>query len=69
MLVLTRKQDQWIDLYKNGEIIAQLCITDLRRNVCRIGVIAPHDVVAIRREVNNKNKESNDATSETHGVS
>ena len=47
MLVLSRKEDEWIDIGDNVSI----CVISIRGDKVRIGIKAPIDVPVHRREV------------------
>ena len=65
MLVLSRKDNEAIILYRNGEDVLEnikITIIESHKNKVRIGINAPNDVVADREEVYiSKMKEIEDA--------
>ena len=51
MLVLSRVKSQWIDIRTpNGDVIS-ICVVSVRGNKTRIGIDAPPQYKALRREL------------------
>jgi len=53
MLVLSRKQDEWIELRHDGRLLATITVGKLGSSSVKIGVDAPREIEILRGELVN----------------
>lgn len=51
MLVLNRIAGEWLDFYRNGEVVMSIRINNVRGNRVLLGIEAPDDYRIMRREI------------------
>lgn len=54
MLVLSRIAGEWLDFYRNGEVVMSIRINNVRGNKVSLGIEAPDDYRIMRREIKEK---------------